>query len=59
MNNGNIMSLKNEMILDTSKEISQFIEDNHGICVDYCDIAYFINQNIGFIFNAIEELEEQ
>ena len=47
--------LKRELILNASEDIVTFLNEKYGIDVDYCDIAEFINTNLGFVFNALDE----
>jgi hypothetical protein len=56
--NGN---LKRELILGAAQDITKYLKEKYDVedvNLD-CDIAWFINNQIGFIFNAIEQVAKE
>jgi hypothetical protein len=52
-----VSDIKKSLILDTSKEIANHINKKYSLNDEmlYTDIAEFINLNLGFLFDVIEE----
>ena len=51
-------SFKREMIVGTALDIQAYIYNKYGVEVEEYEISEFINFNLGFLFNGVEELTE-
>ncbi len=49
--------LKKELILNAAYDITEYLDESFAVDVDPLDIACFINNNLGFCFDVIEENE--
>jgi hypothetical protein len=56
-----VSEFKNSIILETSKEIADFINKKYGIAEEelYIEVAEFVNTNMSFLFDTVEELAEK
>jgi hypothetical protein len=52
-------NFKKEMILNVAEDIKKYMWDKHAVDVDMYDIAYFIHDGLGFLFGAVEELNNE
>jgi hypothetical protein len=52
---GQMSVLKRELIKDTTYDIVQYIDEQYAIDIDEFAIMEIINNNLGFLFDVIEE----
>lgn len=48
--------IRKEQILEASKDITEFLNERYAVDVDYTDIAFFINDHLGYLYDVIDEV---